>query len=420
MELGLSGPEWFSLGGRSGGDPLVLVLGQLAGLDTGERALVQILARPVTVRAQQRLVTVARQLRSGIPTSRIGRLLDLVLPGSPTPRPTLDPALSPDVRNVLEKASHPLYRCTVRIAVDAPSRGVARGRIHAIAGAFAAYEDRVGFRRRRVRHAQAKMASRALGRGFLLSVPELAALAHLPAHTSLPGLVRAGARSVAPSPAVPSDGKPLGLTDSGQRRPVAVGVADARQHVHLMGATGAGKSTALAQMVLADAQAGRGAIVIDPKGDLVDDILARVADPAGPLVVIDPERSQRPAGLNVLQAYDRDLAAEYLVGTFRRMFEQFWGPRTDDILRACVLTLARDPRLTLAEIPTCLANPAWRQRLTQGLAREDPVLAGFWHWYDELSEANQVQAVGPLLNKLRAFLLRRPVRAIVGQSQTTF
>jgi hypothetical protein len=85
-----------------------------------------------------------------------------------------------------------------------------------------------------------------------------------------------------------------------------------------------------------------------------------------------------------------------------------------------VLTRARDPRATLAEIPTCLTNPAWRAPLTDGLQREDPVLAGFWRWYDAQSQAAQVQAVGPLLNKLRAFLLRQPVRAIVGQERTTF
>jgi hypothetical protein len=421
VELTLSGPDWFPLDGSDGADPLALVLGQLAGFEQHQRALVQILARPVTVASQQRLLTVARRTRAGIPTSRLARALGLLQPGPAARQPTLDPTLSPDVRAIMEKASRPLYQCLVRITVQAPSRGVTRGRIHAITGAFAAYEGRVGLRRRRARHGLRDAASRSLGRrAFILSIPELAALAHLPAQTALPGLVRAGARSVAPPPAVPTQGKPLGISDSGRPRPVAVGVAGARQHLHLLGATGAGKSTAIARMVLADASAGRGAVVIDPKGDLIDAILARVTEPSGPLVVLDPERSHRPAGLNVLQAYDRDLAAEYLVGTFRRMFEQFWGPRTDDILRACVLTLARDPKLTLAEIPTCLANPTWRQRLTAPLGREDPVLAGFWRWYDALSEANQVQAVGPLLNKLRAFLLRKPVRAIVGQSQTTF
>jgi hypothetical protein len=418
-ELVLSGSECFPLGGGDGPDPLGLVLAQLAGLGAHEEALVQILAQPATSRHQQHLLTVARRIRAGIPTGRLARLLD-TFHARTVARPP-DPTVSPDVRAVLEKASHPLYRCLIRITVTAADRGVARGRIHALAGAFAAYEGRVGLRRRRARRGTAAADERWLGRrAYLLSVPELAALAHLPGGPAVPGVARARARRIVPSPRVRKWGKPLGVTDTGPRRPVAVSVADARQHLHVLGSTGAGKSTLIARLVLDDAHAGRGAVVIDPKGDLVDAVLERLTDPPQPLVVIDPDRQERPIGLNVLHAANQGLAAEHLVGTFRRIYEQFWGPRTDDILRACVLTLARDPRLTLAEIPTCLTNPAWRAPLTQGLRREDPVLAGFWHWYDAQSDAAQVQAIGPLLNKLRAFLLRKPVRAIVGQQQTTF
>lgn len=322
----------------------------------------------------------------------------------------------------MSKSAGSLYRAIIRVSVTAGSRREARGRIHAILGAFAPYNgSRVFLRRHHAPRAILRLRQRQLGRrAFLVGVDELAALAHLPDAQGIPGLARASARRVAPPPGLPRKGRPLGIADAGPDRPLAVSVADARQHLHVLGATGAGKSTALAQLVLADAQAGRGAVVIDPKGDLVDWILARLDSEPQPLVVIDPERSQRPVGLNVLQGPDPQLAAEHLVGTFRRMYEQFWGPRTDDILRACVLTLARDQRLTLAEIPTCLSNAAWRAPLTAGLAREDPVLAGFWRWYDELSEASRVQAIGPLLNKLRAFLLRRTVRTIVGQEQTTF
>jgi hypothetical protein len=418
-ELVLSGPECFPLGGHDGPDPLGLVLAQLAGLGAGEQALVQVLAQPATSRQQQRLLTIARRLRADLPAGRLLQLLDPFHLAAAARPP--DPTVSPDVRAVLEKASRPLYRCLVRITVSAGERKVARGRIHALAGAFAAYEGRVGLRRRRARGGAGAADARRLGRrGYLLSVSELAALAHLPAGPALPGVARAAARRVAPAPRVPERGKPLGVSDTGPERPVALSVPDARQHLHALGATGAGKSTLIARLLLDDAAAGRGAVVIDPKGDLVDTVLERLTDPPDPLVVIDPERSQRPVGLNVLHATDQGLVAEHVVGTFRRIYEQFWGPRTDDILRACVLTLARDPRLTLAEIPTCLTNPAWRAPLTEGLRREDPVLAGFWRWYDAQSEASQIQAIGPLLNKLRAFLLRKPVRAIVGQQQTTF
>ena len=119
-ELVLSGPDWFPLGGQDSPDPLRLVLGQLADLADEEQALVQIVARPATVREQRRVLAAGKRIRAGQPTSRLLRLFELVLPGPAPQRSTLDPTVSADVRSVLEKASHPLYRCLVRLSVTAP------------------------------------------------------------------------------------------------------------------------------------------------------------------------------------------------------------------------------------------------------------------------------------------------------------
>jgi hypothetical protein len=416
-ELVLSGPEWFPLGGDAGPDPLRLVLGQLADLNAGEHALVQIVVRPATAREQRGLTAAARRIRAGVPTSRALRLLELLLPGPGSRRQPLDPTVSPDVRAVLEKASHPLYRCLVRLSVTAPDKHVARGRIHALAGAFAAYEGRVGLRRRRVRGPERKLALRSLGRrGYLLSVPELAALAHLPAEAALPGLLRAGARTIAPPPGLPDTGKPLGRTAGGG--PVVLAVADARYHLHLLGPTGVGKSTLIARLVLSDLEAGRGAVVIDPKGDLIEEILARIPDRAGERVDLLDPLDPSPPGLNVLEGDDPDLVVDQLVGIFRRVYERFWGPRTDDILRVALLTLLETGGGTLADVPRLLTDVHWRAQLLDHLY--EPVgLEPFWESYNELGEAVRAQMTGPVLNKLRAFLLRRPVRAIVGQQRST-
>src|SRR5438105_11657553 len=157
-ELRLSGPQWRLLGGSEGTDPLRLVLGQLAGLEQEERALVQVLARPATAREQARLLAVARRLRAGQPLGRAQRLLDLVGPAPATPRRTpADPTIAPEVREALAKAGQPLFRVLVRVAVVAPTAARARGRIHALCGAFAAYEGSVGLRRRRLWHGRRKL-----------------------------------------------------------------------------------------------------------------------------------------------------------------------------------------------------------------------------------------------------------------------
>ncbi len=80
--------------------------------------------------------------------------------------------------------------------------------------------------------------------------------------------------------------------------------------------------------------------MIDPKGDLVEDILNRI--PTGreqDVDLLDPH-DQTPPGLNVLEGPDKELVVDQTVGIFRRVFERFWGPRTDDILRAALLTLS--------------------------------------------------------------------------------
>jgi hypothetical protein len=416
-ELGLSGPEWFPLGGLDRPDPLRLVLGQLADLDEDERALVQVIARPATERERRRLQAAARRIRAGQPRSQLLRLLELILPGQAHARTPGDPTVTPDVRAVLEKASHPLYQCLIRLSVTAPDVRIARGRMHALAGAFAAFEGRVGLRRRRTFAGTAKLGRRALcRRGYLLSVPELAALAHLPAEP-VPGLLRAGARTVAPPPGLPATGKPLGVSSSGA--PVVLAVEDARYHLHLLGPTGVGKSTLIARLVLADLEASRGAVVIDPKGDLVEEILARIAKGFEARVdLLDPLDSE-PPGLNVLEGADHDLVVDQLVGIFRRVYERFWGPRTDDILRAGLLTLLEaNVGATLADVPRLLTDAHWRGQVLDEL--DDPVgLEPFWEWYDGMGEALRAQTTGPVLNKLRAFLLRRPVRAIVGQQRST-
>jgi len=418
-ELRLSGPEWRLLGGAEGADPVRLVLGQLADLGQDEYALVQVLARPATAREQARLLATARRLRAGQPLGRVERLLDLISPLAVSPRrPLADPTVAPEVREALAKAGQPLFRVLVRLAVSAPTPARARGRIHALCAAFAAFEGSVGLRRRRICAAARKLARRELGRGaFLLSASELAALAHLPEPAALPGLVRAGARSVPPPAGLPHQGKPLGRDARGE--PVALAVSDARYHLHLLGPTGVGKSTLLARLALGDLAAGRGAVVVDPKGDLVEDLLARVPDGLEQRVDLLDPLDPSPPGLNVLEGADHDLVVDQLVGIFRRVYEQFWGPRTDDILRAGLLTLlASGPGATLADVPRLLTDERFREQLLAEL--DDPVgLEPFWDWYEQLSEATRAQATGPVLNKLRAFLLRRSVRAIVGQQRST-
>jgi hypothetical protein len=284
--LTLALPEHYPLRNEHKGDPLRPLLGALAGLAEDESACVQVLARPVTGRRLTRLHKAAAARRAGRPANRIGRLVDLVTPGPSAQPPATDPSRGADVADILDKAAQPCWAISIRYAVatTATDRQAAtrlRGRAHAVASAFALYAGRNRLDRHRLRHPNQVLAERRLGRGNLVSVAELAALAHLPTDVSVPGLARAGANAVAPPPAVarPSNipstdsgpaanmqsPKVLGDAQAGGRRPVALAVSDARYHLHVMGATGSGKSTLLTNLVLGDIAAGRGVVVIDPK-----------------------------------------------------------------------------------------------------------------------------------------------------------
>ena len=117
------------------------------------------------------------------------------------------------------------------------------------------------------------------------------------------------------------------------------------------------------------------------------------------------------------------MIVDNVTGIFRRIFAGFWGPRTDDIFRAACLTLLGSVPpgsglVTLADIPPLLGDDATRKRLTAGV--RDQVLRDFWGWYEEMSPASRAAAVGPLMNKLRAFLLRKFAHAAIAAGPSTF
>jgi hypothetical protein len=426
-ELRLAQPEWFPLNLDQQADPLRAVFGSVGGLREGESACVQVLARPVGARRLARARRAARALRSGQSITRHGRLLDLLSPGPSASRPGDDPTIAPDIRLILAKSAGQGWEAVVRYGVSSPVQGPAtrrqlRGRAHALAAAYAALDGRNRLERHRLRQPARVLAARRLRREDLVSVAELAMLAHLPTDAAVPGLARAAARTVAPVPWLRTLGKVLGDADAGPPRPVAITAADARHHLHMVGATGVGKSTLIVNLVLDDVAQRRGVVVVDPSGDLVNDLLDRLPAEVGErLVLLDPSEDQAPPILNMLDAPDPDLAVDHVVGIFSRIYGSYWGPRTDDILRACCLTLLRQPHgeVTLADVPRLLGDGEFRRPYVQAVAA-DAGLEGFWSWYEQLTGWARAQAAGPVLNKLRAFFLRPFVNRVVAGGASSF
>ena len=178
--------------------------------------------------------------------------------------------------------------------------------------------------------------------------------------------------------------------------------------------------TLLANLALADIAAGRGVVVIDPKGDLVEDLLARLPERVlGRLVLIDPKETDAPPALNVLEGEPAEVAVDHVVSVFARIFSAWWGPRTEDVLRSACATLRRLPGATLADVPLLLTDRRFRAPLVASLS-ERSGLKGFWDAYDALSPAGQAQVIGPIMNKLRAVLARRFARDLFGSATSSF
>lgn len=257
---------------------------------------------------------------------------------------------------------------------------------------------------------------------FVLNTQELAGLWHLPTDAP-PQLLTIRSPKVPLPPGVSQGERLLGLsTYADENLPVRLSIGDSMRHLHLLGPTGTGKTTAMLNLALQDIAAGRGVGVIDPKGDLVAGILARM--PRGRLndvVLITPETSDLSIGLNPLEARgedDRDLIAENTLTIFKRIYERYWGMRTDDILKSVLLTLLRQPNSTLAHIPLLLTDRGFRARTIGDL--NDPIgLGSFWLWFEKLSEAQRTEAIGPVLNKLRDFLVRPRLRRLLCQPRST-
>lgn len=204
---------------------------------------------------------------------------------------------------------------------------------------------------------------------------------------------------------------------------VRLPTTSATTHVHVVAPTGAGKSTLLANLVLADTAVGRSVFVLEPKGDLVADILARIpTERHDDVVVIEPHQDDRPVvGINPLagDAADAERRADSLLGLFKAVFGNAIGPRSSDVLWHATLLAVRLPDGALTDVPALLTNSAFR-RGALGKA-SDPLVLGPWAaGFEAYSEAERQRVVMPILNKLRAFTSRPAIRRMLGQPQPHF
>ena len=194
----------------------------------------------------------------------------------------------------------------------------------------------------------------------------------------------------------------------------------ALEHTIILGPTGSGKSTAMLNLILADINAGRSVLVLDPKADLVTNILERIpVSRADDVVVINPA-DDHPVGFNPLSLPgDSTLIADAILAVFKEIFSDNWGIRTQDVLSAALMTLCATKDATLLWLPALLMDENFREKITKDI-KDKIALKPFWDTFSNLRPAEREQWVAPVLNKVRQFLFRPGLRGILGQSDPKF
>ena len=178
----------------------------------------------------------------------------------------------------------------------------------------------------------------------------------------------------------------------------------------------------LLNMILSDIHAGRSVLVIDPKADLVNDVLARIPDSRrDDVVVLDPS-SSAPVGFNPLSFRgfrDKTLLADAILAAFREIFSDTFGIRSQDYFSAALLTLADMKGSNLLWLPPLLTDEHFRGKIVAQV-KDEVALKPFWQQYEAMKESERRTQVETVLNKLRQLLFRPGLRNVLGQSKPKF
>jgi len=202
-----------------------------------------------------------------------------------------------------------------------------------------------------------------------------------------------------------------------------LGPEERRRHLYIIGQTGTGKSTLLLNLIAQDIATGEGLALLDPHGDLAEAVLMHVRRKrTNDFVYINPADAARPIGFNPLSGVREDLkpiVAEDVVGAFKHVWPDSWGPRLDYILMNAIRALLDVPGGTLLMLPRLLIDDSFREHLVLRHVR-DPVVQSFWRYeYAAYSPSLRAEAISPIQNKIGRVLIEPRLRNMLAQPRNT-
>ncbi len=416
--------------------------------EVGEGAAMQILLRPADSDVKKRILGYISWLKKG------ESLEDIFKHKLPIKISDVKHALQPEkdekakqekvvdedaVKALESKVSKRLFLVNVRLLASAGSKFRADIILDGLAAGFSQFGSpkRNEFKTIKPRNSSG-LVRQFIYREFspkqsmVLGAEEIASFYHFPISTSeTPNLKWLKSKEAAPPANLPTSGLLVGESVfRGQKRRVYITDEDRRRHLYVIGQTGTGKSTLLGNMFIEDVESGRGVAIIDPHGDLIQNVMGfipknRLED----LIYFDPGDLERPLGLNMLD-YNPDRPEEktFIVNEMQSIFNKLFlaetmGPMFEQYMRNALLLLMEDMQnepATLVEVPRVFTDHEWRRAKLSRIT--NPVVLEFWEKEAVKAggEASLANMTPYITSKFNNFIANDYVRPIIGQVKSAF
>ena len=265
---------------------------------------------------------------------------------------------------------------------------------------------------------EALLERRTFRGGMLLNLEELASLVHPPSSAVQSEKLQREMERTKAAPALALHNR-LVLGENfhqGEALEASLSNEQRTKHIHLIGASGSGKSTLMLNLIKQDLESNQGLCVIDPHGDLIDEVIANIPESRiKDVILFDASDSEFPIGFNILQAnndLEKTLLSSDLVATFRRMSTS-WGDVMDSVLANAILAFVESTRGgTLFDLKRFLVEKDFRSEFLKTV-KDDGVR---YFWLNEFPLiAGKPQS--SILIRLDAFLRQKLIRNIVCQKE---
>jgi len=341
------------------------------------------------------------------------------------------------LKGVEEKITKLGYEATIRIVVVAPNSYEAKAKLEQVVGAYKQFNsiNMNAFVSSAVSGDKSAIdlyKSRDAGEAaLLLNITEMASVFHFPSDTVVtPTIAYAGSKKGEPPAnlpvvgSVPADELTVFGETNYRHKIEKFGIKkdDRRLHSYIIGKTGTGKSTLMENMIFDDIREGRGVAVVDPHGELIEHVLDFIPENRlKDVVYFNPADRDYPLAFNILENIDpemQSIVASGVVGIFKKIFGESWGPRLEYILRNTVLALLDYPNSTLLGVMRLLTDNAYRRKVINEI--KDPVIRDYFvNEYEKYEPRFRQEAIAPIQNKVGQFLSSSVIRNIVGQPSSS-